>query len=222
MRWSRSLKYGVLNAMVPVVVLLLRMLGATLRKTVIGGEIKDEYLKRERAGIGAFLHCDLAAMALWGMEMARLGRPITVLTSPSRDGQIFAGFLRRLGLRTVQGSSNKRGVQGMLALVRALKEGHHIGIVVDGPRGPRGSVKQGVIWLSKQSGAPVFPVASRIRPHITLPTWDRAEIPIPLARYEFEYGAEWYPGEDTDAACEELSRTLLRMKGEEPLARPEE
>lgn len=217
MRWSRSLKYGVLNALVPVMVLLLRTLGATLRKTVLGREKVDAFLRRERAGIGAFLHCDLPAMALWGMEMSRLGRPITVLTSPSRDGRIFAGFLRRLGLRTVEGSSSKRGVQGMLALVRALKDGHHIGIVVDGPRGPRGRVKQGVIWLSKQTGAAIFPVAARIRPHITLPTWDRAEIPVPLARYEFEYGAEWYPGEDTEAACEELSRTLLRLKGEEPV-----
>jgi len=214
MRWTRALKYRVLNAFVPVAVLALRLLGATLRKSVSGREGLEVFLQRDRVGIGAFLHCDLPVMALWGIEMARLGRPITVLTSPSRDGRIFARFLRKLGMRTVEGSSSKRGVQGILALIRSLKEGHHIGIVVDGPRGPRGSVKPGVIWLARQSGAPIFPVAARLRPRIVLPTWDRAEVPVPFARHGFLYGSEWYPPENTEAACRELAEILMELKGE--------
>jgi lysophospholipid acyltransferase (LPLAT)-like uncharacterized protein len=212
MHWTRSLKYKILNMLVPVLYGLLRVLGCTLRKRHTGQEQVEAFLREDRGGIGAFLHCDLASMALWGIEMARRGRPVTVLTSPSRDGQIFARFVRKLGVRTVKGSSSRGGAQGMLALVRALREGHHIGIVVDGPRGPRGTVKPGVIWLAQRSGAPIFPVAARVRPTITLPTWDRAEIPVPFARYEFIYGNKWIPPENTEDACRKLEETLRVLK----------
>ncbi len=212
MRWTRSVKYKLLNMLVPVLYGLLRVLGWTLRKRRAGQAQVEAFLKEDRGGIGAFLHCDLASMALWGIEMARRGRPITVLTSPSRDGQIFARFVRKLGVRTVRGSSSRGGAQGMLALVRALRDGHHIGIVVDGPRGPRGTVKPGVIWLAQRSGAPIFPVAVHVRPKITLPTWDHAEIPLPFARYEFTYGNKWIPPENSEEACRELARRLQALK----------
>ncbi len=218
MHWTRALKYRALNALVPVGVGVLRCVGAMMRRSARGDEHVERYLEQNRAGIGAFLHCDLPAVALWGLDMARRGRPITVLTSPSRDGQIFAGFLRRLGLRTVKGSSSRGGAQGMLALVHAIKQGHHIGIVVDGPRGPRGDVKPGVIWLSRQTGAPIVAIASRLTPRVRLPTWDRAEIPLPFARREMHFSEPWMPPEDGARARRELSERLLRLKGELPPA----
>ncbi len=214
MRWTRALKYKVLNGLVPVAELGLRGLGATIRKSTTGQERVEEFLSTNRGGIGAFLHCDIPVMALWGIEMARRGRPITILTSPSRDGQIFARLLRRLGLRTVQGSSSKRGVEGALALIHAVEEGHHVSFAVDGPRGPRGVVKPGVIWLSRRSGAPIYPLAVRLRPRLALPTWDRAEIPLPLARCELVVGEEWLPPTDLAEACRTLGEKLAALKGE--------
>lgn len=120
MKLSRAIKYKLMNLMVPLAVGALKALGATLRRRARGQEHVEAYLKQNRAGIAAFLHCDLPAIALWGAEMARRGRPVTVLTSPSNDGRIFARFLRSLGLRTVQGSSSRGGAQGMLALAHAL------------------------------------------------------------------------------------------------------
>lgn len=214
MKTTRAFKYWFLNALVPVAVGALRLLGATLRTRRTGNEHVLNYLQENRAGIAAFLHCDLVSVALWGLEMSRLGRPVTVLTSPSRDGQIFARFLRHLGLRTVQGSSSKGGAQGMLALVHALQAGHHIGIVVDGPRGPRASVKPGVIFLARQTGEPIVALASQLSPAIRLPTWDRAEIPVPLARRELLFAPPWTPPENMDQACDALRRSLLVLKGE--------
>lgn len=214
MRWTRSLKYRGLSGLVPVASWSLHALERTLRRRARGQEILEAYLAENRPGIGAFCHCDMAAVAMWGIEMARLGRPITALTSPSRDGQIFARLLRMLGLRTVAGSSSRGGAQGMLALIHSLQKGHHVAIVVDGPRGPRGVVKPGVIWLSQRSGAPIVAIAARIAPKLRLPTWDRAEIPLPFSRRELLFGNPWTPSGEIEEDCRRLENELKILKGE--------
>ena len=48
MRWTRSLKYSCLNAMVPVAAFGLRALGATMRKRVSGRDRVDVFLQEGR------------------------------------------------------------------------------------------------------------------------------------------------------------------------------
>ena len=51
----------------------------------------------------------------------RLG--VTVLTSPSRDGEILAQLVAAFGMGSVRGSSSRRGSRALLELVRLVRMG---------------------------------------------------------------------------------------------------
>lgn len=113
---------------------------------------------------------------------AKTGRPgVTVLTSPSRDGEILAQFVAAFGMESVRGSSSRRGSQALLELVRLVRGGRDIAITPDGPRGPRYTLGPGVVHLAGSTGAPVLPVHAKFSGSYRLSTWDGFIIPLPFS-----------------------------------------
>ena len=115
---------------------------------------------------------------------------VAALTSLSRDGTIIAGYLERIGLRPIRGSSSKGGLKAARELIRAVQEGWHAAITVDGPRGPFKEVKPGPFEIARRSGAPIVPVAVRASHELAFKrSWDRFRLPLPGARVAVAYGA---------------------------------
>lgn len=106
---------------------------------------------------------------------------VTVLTSPSRDGEILAGVVRGLGMGAVRGSSSRRGSQALRELVTLIEKGADIAVTPDGPRGPRYKLGPGVIALAQLTGAPLAPMHARFSRCVRLKTWDEFIIPLPFS-----------------------------------------
>lgn len=106
---------------------------------------------------------------------------VTVLTSPSRDGEILAQFVAAFGMGAVRGSSSRRGSRALLELVRLVRSGRDIAITPDGPRGPRYALGPGVIQLAQSTGAPIVPVHARFSRCVRMKTWDGFIIPLPFS-----------------------------------------
>lgn len=102
------------------------------------------------------------------------------LISASNDGEIIAKAAECLNIKSVRGSTKRRGVAASLELIEKLKEGNSAGIMVDGPRGPKGKVKDGIINIAKLTGVPIVPVAwtSRNKTFLTLSSWDLFRVPL--------------------------------------------
>jgi lysophospholipid acyltransferase (LPLAT)-like uncharacterized protein len=127
-------------------------------------------------------------MVLLHRDMGMVG-----VTSLSRDGDVVAAVLARLGYGVVRGSSSKGGADAMVACLMALREGARPVLAVDGPRGPAGSVKSGAERLAEAEGVPI--VYGRVRARgWRARSWDRFLVPWPFARVEVEYGV-WKPGD---------------------------
>lgn len=109
----------------------------------------------------------------------RLG--VTVLTSPSRDGEILAQLMAAFGMGSVRGSSSRRGSQALLELVRLVRIGRDIAITPDGPRGPRYSLGPGVIQLAQSTGARIVPLHAKFQRCLRMKTWDGFIIPLPFS-----------------------------------------
>src|SRR5439155_920120 len=62
------------------------------------------------------------------------GRGLWALVSRSEDGEMLADFVRRFGFVTVRGSSSRGGGEGLRSLIRAIRKGHSVVVVPDGPR----------------------------------------------------------------------------------------
>lgn len=116
---------------------------------------------------------------------------VTVLTSPSRDGEILAGIMRRLGMGAVRGSSSRRGARAMRELITIIGSGGDVAITPDGPRGPRYSLGPGVIALASATGAPILPVHATFSRAARMKTWDGFIIPLPTARVCVRVDTPW-------------------------------
>ncbi|HOX26505.1 MAG TPA: DUF374 domain-containing protein [Candidatus Krumholzibacteria bacterium] len=135
------------------------------------------------AVIFACLHRDMLA----AIRYCRQARP-TLLVSKSPDGDILIRTLAAAGFGFVRGSTGHGGREGFVGLLRVLQEGRHVGVAVDGPRGPFGTVHDGVLRLARHSGAPIVPLTVTGRGFAALGNWDRTRVPLPWARIEVRAG----------------------------------
>lgn len=133
-------------------------------------------------------------------------RGFRVLISRSEDGAMVADLVRRFGFVPVRGSSSRGGALGLRSLVRALRAGHSVVVVPDGPRGPHEVLKAGVVVLAKLTGAPVVPAALGASSEWQARSWDEFRIPKPFARCVARFGEPIAVPRDGDAAGEETAR----------------
>lgn len=181
---------------------------------------------RFRDGVGlarakeAILSGRPVMLAIWHEELFALtgygvlnlpGRFATVV-SDSRDGEIIARVLRRIGFITARGSSTRGGLKALKQLRQAMEDGRVGVITVDGPRGPRQKVKDGAVYLAQRSGALLFPVRSRPSScHVFTRSWDQFKLPMPFCSCEVRIGEplEFAPGK---ASAEELALGSQRLE----------
>ncbi len=111
----------------------------------------------------------------------RLRPGVTVLTSPSRDGELLARCMDGFGMGSVRGSSSRRGSQAMRELVKLVETGRDIAITPDGPRGPCYCFGPGAIFLAQVTGVPLVPMQAHFSRCVRLKTWDGFIIPLPFS-----------------------------------------
>jgi lysophospholipid acyltransferase (LPLAT)-like uncharacterized protein len=138
--------------------------------------------------------CPNAIFAHWhGDELALLPHfgkyGLTIMVSLSKDGERMAQAAASLGYRIIRGSSRRGGASALHSLIKEVKSGKRAVLAVDGPRGPRGVCKPGIVMLSQKTGAPLFPagvaVSSR---YVFQKTWNQVYIPLPFARQVIFFG----------------------------------
>lgn len=113
-----------------------------------------------------------------------------LMISQSRDGELIAGVANRSGWHTARGSSSKRGREAMAEMIEHLDRYHFGAQILDGPRGPMGDVKPGVIKMAKESGAIIVPFYISSDKAWFFNSWDRFMLPKPFSRVTLSFGDE--------------------------------
>ena len=129
--------------------------------------------------------------------------PMSMLTSASKDGALLSTVAEDYGMTTVRGSSHRRGVAGFRDMLRALETGCCMCITPDGPKGPRYSIRAGVVRLASVSGLPILPLCIDI-PNCWRITkaWDGFVIPKPFSRITVLVKEPIYVPADMDDATQ--------------------
>jgi hypothetical protein len=187
----------------------LRLLASTLRYR-INGRTGPAGFPPEPL-IFALWHNRLALCMRLYRSYARPERPdnrLAALISASKDGALLAALLENHHVQPVRGSSSRRGAQALLELTSWAARGYDLAVTPDGPRGPCYTMQPGVITLAQMTGLPILPASYRLSWKIRLRSWDRFQIPLPLARCDLIVGEPIrVPRELT-----EEERTRLRQK----------
>ena len=180
---------------------------ATLRVRVVSDPALEG--AKERPWVLAFWHGTQWPLLAWKRRGATV-----VLVSLSRDGAMQARALALQGLRVVRGSSSRGGARGLAALVRTMRRDHaDAAFAVDGPRGPRGRVKGGLVAAAQATGAVLVPMTGLVRRGMVFErAWDRFALAWPFTRVDVVLGAPIDPGR-LDAR-EAVERSLATLNGE--------
>ena len=95
-------------------------------------------------------------------------------------------------------------------MLEILRGGGEIAVTPDGPRGPAGVVKPGVVVAAQVTGVPIVPVAAVSSSSWRLRSWDGFRIPKPFARVRIVYGVPLrVSGEVSRSAAAEMLRQRL-------------
>jgi lysophospholipid acyltransferase (LPLAT)-like uncharacterized protein len=111
-----------------------------------------------------------------------------LMISQSKDGDIIAGIAEKSGWHAVRGSSSRDGGRALKEMIGHLKNSGLAAHVIDGPRGPAGIIKAGVVSLARATGAVVVPVYATSDRAWYFNSWDRFMLPKPFARVNLRFG----------------------------------
>lgn len=209
----RSYRHAILYRLIPLVYYFLRFYLSFLRVRVIGEEIALGCLSDYGGVVVAVWHQRFLP-ALAYVTKFRHFKPI-VMISQSKDGELAARLAERLGLVPVRGSSSRGGTSALVAVTKALKNKQFVIHIVDGPKGPKGIVKPGIISMAQVSGAAVLPVIVSANKAWVAGSWDRFLIPKPFSEVTIEWGQPFVVPRDLDpVGHEELRKEIEQSLAE--------
>ncbi|CCQ89556.1 conserved hypothetical protein [Nitrospina gracilis 3/211] len=167
----------------PLIFFLVHLWFKTLRIEIMNPEIEREVFRQGRPHVLTCWHQHLGMF----FYHFRGWKELTILISPSTDGDLAARMCKWMGYHVVRGSSYKQPTASTRTLIRALKKNLTVGIMADGSRGPRHVAQMGTLYLSRLTGTPYSACSWDARWKIQFKSWDRFMLPLPFSRCRIAY-----------------------------------
>lgn len=168
-----------------LVALYVRLIHVTCLWEKVGFNVPAQYMKENKPFITCFWHARLLLL-----PYAWPGKKDTfyMLISAHKDGRIISKTVAPFGIRTVEGSTKKKGTEALLKMVRLSRMGKTLGITPDGPKGPCGAVSEGTVMAAYLAKADLIPVTYAVKRHKRLSSWDRFFLPFPFSKGVLMWG----------------------------------
>lgn len=198
-----AIKFG----LIPFAYYFIRVYFSLIRIRTINEDLVINRFKSDQKIIAAIWHQRII-LALGYAKRFRAYRP-SVMISRSRDGDMIADVYRRFNFRPVRGSSSRGGKEALSAIIADLSQNPFAVHVLDGPRGPRGVVKPGVVVMAQLSGVPIIPAYLSVNRAWVLNSWDRTLIPKPFGTIFVRWGDPITVPEQLDDETFELTRKQI-------------
>ncbi len=136
-----------------------------------------------------------------------------LMISRSQDGDLISAVARRSGWRTPRGSSSRGGKEAMAEMITHLNTYGFGAHVLDGPTGPMGKVKPGIIKMALQTNAVLVPFFTDADRAWFFNSWDRFMVPKPFAKVRLRFLDPIriceQKSENFEALREQLEKTML-------------
>lgn len=138
---------------------------------------------------GSVLTCWHREILLAAALIRHVGRAQEVVAPMVREygtPRLMARFIQWVGLNLVyippyEAGEARRTVMAA-ELIPLLRAGKSVFFAADGHCAPAFEPQEDPLWLARTAGAPLHAFASTAIPALTLPTWDRKQVPLPLGQ----------------------------------------
>ncbi len=208
---KKTFKFFLFHSVLPYGGLsLVKMLSSTYRLKIVDPQNEGDAIGRD----GSIIYASWHQRFFPGITFFATRKPIAILISRSRDGEFISHIVNILGWQAVRGSSSKGGSEGLQQLKELARRGYRIGHIVDGPKGPFGVVKPGLLRIAQASGMAVVPTITSSEKKWSFRSWDRFLIPKPFSRVIIRFGEPISIPPDLDEDEFERKRLFIgaRMK----------
>lgn len=206
------MRYPVSSILNFLIYIIARSLHASYRYRYVG--IENLKKAADLGPNGSYL------LAVWHQNLlhatlAQTGRQYVVMASRSKDGNPVAYTIKKLGHYCFRGSSKKNGVdkggsEAKEDIIKILKKGLPGALTIDGPKGPAGVVKPGIIDMSKKSGSPIVPYTVLAQNFKEFNSWDKFHLALPFSKILVFYGTPMVV--DSNISNEEFTQKQIVLK----------
>jgi len=141
-----------------------------------------------------------------GPHLLPRNRIINALQSSHSDGMITSIAFKYLEMNVILGSSKKGGMQAFRKMIKCIQNGESIAITPDGPKGPKETVKEGIIKLAQITGTPIVPLVWATKKFKLINSWDHFVIPFPFSKGIYTFGKPIYVDKKINEKKIEISR----------------
>lgn len=188
-----------------------KALSSTYRLRIIDAENESSVLSKD----GSIIYASWHQRFFPGITFFARRKPIAILISQSRDGEFISHIADILGWCPVRGSSSRGGSEGLQRIKDLSLRGHKIGHIVDGPKGPFGAVKPGLLRIAQVSGKAIVPTITSSENPWIFRSWDRFMVPRPFSRVAIRFGPAFYVPPDLEGDDFERHRLMIEQSMKE-------
>jgi hypothetical protein len=181
---------------------LVRLISRTYRYRLVDPDNERQVLDAH----GSVVYASWHQRFFPGITFFATRQPIAIMISRSRDGEMIARVADILGWRSVRGSSSKGGVRALKEIRALARQGFRFGHIVDGPQGPFGVIKPGLLTIAQFAGAPILPVITSAQRRWVFNSWDRFMVPKPFSRVFIRFAPPTFVPRRLDADAFEALR----------------
>ena len=191
--------------------LLVKIIAFTYRVRIFDPQNESDILNKE----GSLIYASWHQRFFPGITFFAKRKPIAIIISRSRDGDFISHIVDILGWYPVRGSSSRGGSEALREVKELALSGHKIGHIVDGPRGPFGVIKPGLLRIAQVAGRPIVPTITSAQKKWVFNSWDKFIVPKPFSRVIIRFGEAIYVPPNLNEDEFEKKRLLVEqtMKG---------
>lgn len=190
---------------------IVKLISVTNRMKVVDHDNEQHLISQNKGVIYSSWHQRLFP----GITFFARRKPIAIMVSQSRDGEFIAHIGKIIGWEPVRGSSSRGGHEALDRLKELALRGYRIGHIVDGPKGPFGVVKPGLIKIAQATGLPIVPAIMSAQRKWIVNSWDRFMIPKFFSRVIIALGKPVYiPAQLSEADFEKMRRQVESQMAE--------
>ena len=160
----------------PIGYILIRLIFISCKKRYFLPSLKLD----DRPYIIAFWHGKILMQPFIYKKLRKKPKVATMI-SEHFDGEIISRVIRYFNFESIRGSTKKGAIKVLKEAFRKVEEGYDLAITPDGPRGPRYSVADGIVSISKKKDIKIVACNFYASRFWRLKSWDGFMIPKPFS-----------------------------------------
>ncbi len=178
--------------MARIIAFIVRLLNMTYKFEINGIENLKQFTDKNQPVLVSLWHGRSFVLPYFWMKNFK-GKSGSAVFSDHKDGRLMQEICGQFGVKSIIGSSKRKGAMAGLGIIRALKKGTVVAMTPDGPTGPRMRLTtDSLLFFAGRLNVPIIPFSPSSKNAKIFGSWDRYMLHRPFAKVKINIGKPIY------------------------------